>query len=98
MKYDIKILMNISRVKKKLPINVLNLKMLFLSSNMVDESWYVISNCIWFFFLYFIQQYYRHTSRELKRIASVTLSPIYAHFSETITGLVTIRAFRATER
>ncbi|XP_052106560.1 ATP-binding cassette sub-family C member 10-like isoform X1 [Mytilus californianus] len=45
-----------------------------------------------------LQQYYRHTSRELKRIASVTLSPIYAHFSETITGLVTIRAFRATER
>ena len=29
---------------------------------------------------------------------SVTLSPIYAHFSETLTGLATIRAFRDEER
>ncbi|XP_069116797.1 ATP-binding cassette sub-family C member 10-like [Argopecten irradians] len=47
---------------------------------------------------YKIQQYYRHTSRELKRISSITLSPIYAHFSETVSGLVTIRAFRQTPR
>ncbi|XP_070569620.1 ATP-binding cassette sub-family C member 10-like [Ptychodera flava] len=47
---------------------------------------------------YFIQRYYRWTSRELKRISSVTLSPIYAHFSETLTGLVTIRALRASNR
>ncbi|XP_060078893.1 ATP-binding cassette sub-family C member 10-like [Ylistrum balloti] len=47
---------------------------------------------------YKIQQYYRHTSRELKRISSITLSPMYAHFSETVSGLVTIRAFRQTPR
>ena len=29
---------------------------------------------------------------------SVTLSPIYAHFSETLTGLATIRAFRDEAR
>lgn len=29
---------------------------------------------------------------------SVTLSPIYAHFSETLTGLSTIRALRETQR
>ena len=29
---------------------------------------------------------------------SVTLSPIYAHFSETLTGLATIRALRDEER
>ncbi|NXP80221.1 MRP7 protein, partial [Ramphastos sulfuratus] len=49
--------------------------------------------------LYFsIQRYYRCTSRELKRLYSVTLSPIYTHFSETLSGLSSIRAMRATRR
>ena len=36
--------------------------------------------------------------RELKRIMSVSLSPIYEHFSETLSGLATIRALRDTAR
>uniref|UniRef100_A0A8C4WSK5 ATP binding cassette subfamily C member 10 n=1 Tax=Gopherus evgoodei TaxID=1825980 RepID=A0A8C4WSK5_9SAUR len=49
--------------------------------------------------IYFsIQRYYRRTSRELKRLYSLTLSPIYTHFSETLTGLSIIRATRATDR
>ncbi|NXQ63375.1 MRP7 protein, partial [Anthoscopus minutus] len=47
---------------------------------------------------FFIQRYYRFTSRELKRLHSVTLSPIYTHFSETLSGLSTVRAMRATKR
>lgn len=47
---------------------------------------------------YYIQHYYRHTSRELKRLYSLTLSPIYTQFSETLTGLSTIRASRAAPR
>lgn len=42
-----------------------------------------------------IQSYYRHTSRELRRLEAITLSPVYAHFSETVLGLTSIRAFRA---
>ncbi|NWY02623.1 MRP7 protein, partial [Nothoprocta ornata] len=49
--------------------------------------------------LYFcVQRYYRRTSRELKRLYSLTLSPIYTHFSETLSGLSSIRAMRATRR
>ncbi|XP_039594012.1 multidrug resistance-associated protein 7 [Polypterus senegalus] len=47
---------------------------------------------------YYIQRYYRQTSRELKRLYSLTLSPIYTQFSETLTGLTTIRASRAAPR
>ena len=36
--------------------------------------------------------------RELKRISTVTLSPIYEHVSETLSGLSTIRALRGTAR
>lgn len=36
--------------------------------------------------------------RELKRLCTITRSPIYAHFSETLSGLMTIRAFRQADR
>ncbi|CAI7808010.1 unnamed protein product [Closterium sp. NIES-53] len=41
-----------------------------------------------------IQTVYIAASRELKRIDSLARSPIFAHFSETLAGLSTVRAFR----
>lgn len=49
-------------------------------------------------FYYRTQEFYRHTSRELKRLCSLTLSPVYSHFSETLTGLGTIRASGSSAR
>ncbi|XP_011138357.1 multidrug resistance-associated protein 7 isoform X2 [Harpegnathos saltator] len=47
---------------------------------------------------HWIQNHYRLTSREVKRLSSVTLSPLYAHFNETLSGLASIRAFRTVPR
>ncbi|KAK9035553.1 hypothetical protein V6N11_077591 [Hibiscus sabdariffa] len=46
----------------------------------------------WLNFLY--RGYYLATSRELTRLDSITKAPVIHHFSESISGVMTIRAFR----
>ncbi|KAI8612944.1 P-loop containing nucleoside triphosphate hydrolase protein [Chytriomyces sp. MP71] len=45
-----------------------------------------------------IQIIYRRSSRELKRIESLSRSPLYAHISECLAGLATIRAYADQDR
>ncbi|CAG8591488.1 11391_t:CDS:10 [Funneliformis caledonium] len=41
---------------------------------------------------------YINVSRELKRLQSITRSPVLSWYTETITGITTIRAFKAEQR
>lgn len=47
---------------------------------------------------YFTMQYYRRTSRELQRLDSISRSPIFNLFSETLSGVEVIRAYDAVPR
>jgi ABC-type multidrug transport system fused ATPase/permease subunit len=46
----------------------------------------------------YTQQYFISASRSLQRLVSVSRSPIYAHFQETLDGVSTIRAYGHSTR
>ncbi len=45
-----------------------------------------------------LQRFFNRTSLEVKRLDSISKSPIYAHFSETLSGLSTLRAYNKQEQ
>ncbi|XP_062590611.1 multidrug resistance-associated protein 1-like isoform X1 [Saccostrea cucullata] len=47
---------------------------------------------------YFIMKFYIPTASQLKRVESVTRSPVFNHFSETVTGASVIRAYKVQDR
>ncbi|XP_073894083.1 ATP-binding cassette sub-family C member 10 isoform X27 [Macaca fascicularis] len=47
---------------------------------------------------YHVQRHYRASSRELRRLGSLTLSPLYTHLADTLAGLSVLRATGATYR
>ncbi|XP_025062211.1 multidrug resistance-associated protein 1 isoform X6 [Alligator sinensis] len=50
------------------------------------------------FIYFFVQRFYVATSRQLKRLESVSRSPVYSHFNETLLGVSVIRAFEEQQR
>eukprot|EP00094_Tigriopus_californicus_P001437 TCALIF_01392-PA protein Name:"Similar to Abcc1 Multidrug resistance-associated protein 1 (Mus musculus)" AED:0.04 eAED:0.04 QI:0/0.8/0.33/0.83/1/1/6/0/1537 len=51
-----------------------------------------------FVIYYFVQKFYVATARQVKRMESITRSPIYSHFGETISGASTIRAYGVKDK
>lgn len=63
------------------------------------STYYFLAVIVPLLILYvFIQRFYVATSRQLRRLDSVSRSPIYAHFSETLAGVSSIRAYMLRER
>ncbi|XP_039688197.1 ABC transporter C family member 12 isoform X2 [Medicago truncatula] len=57
--------------------------------------WAIMPLLIFFYVAYI---YYQSTSREVKRMDSITRSPVYAHFGESMNGVSSIRAYKAYDR
>ncbi|RDB25853.1 Oligomycin resistance ATP-dependent permease YOR1 [Hypsizygus marmoreus] len=60
--------------------------------------WFLIGvACIIVLYIY-AAAFYRASARELKRLDAVLRSSLYSHFSESLSGLATIRAYGESER
>lgn len=55
--------------------------------------WFLVPAALMLALYWWVLKYYRKTSTELGRLQSLSSSPIYAQYSETLDGLDTIRAF-----
>jgi len=49
-------------------------------------------------YFHLLRKYFLQASREIKRLEAVSRSPVFSHLSETLDGLVTIRALNCTRQ
>ncbi|KAF9934044.1 hypothetical protein FBU30_003554 [Linnemannia zychae] len=95
---------DVNSLDVELPLQFIN--MLFISTMAISIFVFCIMATRWFFAIiiplalvyYWLGGFFLVSSRELKRLDSAARSPMYAHFGETLAGLVTIRAFNDTDR
>jgi ATP-binding cassette subfamily C (CFTR/MRP) protein 10 len=91
-------------VDEQLPFmsNILLAQCFGLLGALVVISWSMpvfLAACVPLAYVYFlVQRFYRCSSRDLRRLDSVSRSPIYSSFSETLDGTTHVRAFGATRR
>lgn len=69
-----------------------------LGTIMFVTPWFGIAVIPLLYIYITILNYFREVSRETKRLESISRSPVYAQFSETLGGLATIRAYGQSDR
>ncbi|KAG5314659.1 ABCC9 protein, partial [Pseudoatta argentina] len=66
--------------------------------NIIISPWFLITvvpiSCAY----YALQKFYRRSARQLQCLDGSTREPVVAHFSETLSGLPTLRAFKQEDR
>ncbi|KAI0783557.1 P-loop containing nucleoside triphosphate hydrolase protein [Abortiporus biennis] len=60
--------------------------------------WFLIAVCTIFTAYIWAAIFYRASARELKRLDALLRSSLYSHFSESLSGLATIRAYGESDR
>jgi ABC-type multidrug transport system fused ATPase/permease subunit len=76
-----------------------SIKVAFTIGVIVFSTWQFVFIIVPLLVLYiYYQQYYLRTSRELRRLDSVSKSPIFANFQETLSGVSVIRAYGMENR
>ncbi|KAI8910190.1 P-loop containing nucleoside triphosphate hydrolase protein [Gorgonomyces haynaldii] len=60
--------------------------------------WFAAPFCVILVGYLYVQNIYRQTSRELKRVDSLARSPVYSFLGESLNGIATIRAYGEEDR
>jgi ABC-type multidrug transport system fused ATPase/permease subunit len=60
----------------------------------VAIPWFTVAVFPIIVMFYLVQKFYVTTARQVKRMESITRSPLYSHFGETLSGTPTIRAYK----
>lgn len=91
-------------VDQKLPSSIQRLVLVSLICfsalivNVIQSPIFIVFAIPMLAIYWWLQNYYRCTSRELQRLDSISRAPVLSHFSDTLGGLVTIRAFGEQQR
>ncbi|KAJ8954550.1 hypothetical protein NQ318_000784 [Aromia moschata] len=94
---------DIGAIDEVLPLKLLDTTQVGLSVLAISlvigslNPWTFLPTLLILVIFYFLRVVYLATSRDIKRVESVTRSPIYTHLAASLHGLTTIRAFGAQE-
>ncbi|MCO5614705.1 hypothetical protein L7F22_068989 [Adiantum nelumboides] len=55
--------------------------------------WFLLAFPPFLFVFFYLQRRYVVISRELRRLEGISRSPIYAHFTQTLQGIISVRAY-----
>ncbi|XP_076279079.1 sulfonylurea receptor [Lasioglossum baleicum] len=66
--------------------------------NVIISPWFLVAALPTCAIYYLVQRFYRRSARHLQRLDGSTRWPIATHFSETLTGLATLRASKQENR
>ncbi|OJT05133.1 ABC transporter ATP-binding protein/permease VMR1, partial [Trametes pubescens] len=70
----------------------------FVTVSVVGGPLFILAAVIFAFLYYNIGKVYGQTSRDMRRLDSVTRSPLYSIYGETIAGVTVLRAFGASSK
>ncbi|TFK92526.1 multidrug resistance-associated ABC transporter [Polyporus arcularius HHB13444] len=79
-------------------INALSVATTFVTVSVVGGPPFMIAALIFGSLYYSIGKVYGQTSRDMRRLDSVTRSPLYSIYGETIAGVAVLRAFGASSK
>ncbi|TBU28095.1 multidrug resistance-associated ABC transporter [Dichomitus squalens] len=70
----------------------------FITVSVVGGPTFLLAGFVFGFIFYSIGKVYGQTSRDMRRLDSVTRSPLYSIYGETIAGVAVVRAFGASSK